>query len=141
MMLLLLDTNVVSELMRPRPEQRVASWVAAQPIRELAVTVVSIMEVRFGIAVLPEGLRRTELDRRFRHFLDQGFSGRVLTLDRAAAEACADVRAIRQRMGKPIGTEDAMIAGMARAHSAAVVTRDAGGFAGCGVPVLDPWRA
>jgi toxin FitB len=67
--MLLLDTNVVSELMRPRPDSRVLSWVAGQPLSETAVATITVMEIRFGIALLPQGRRRTELDTRFRQLL------------------------------------------------------------------------
>jgi hypothetical protein len=139
--LILLDTNVVSELMRPRPEPRVSDWAAAQPLATLAVAAVSVMEVRFGIAVLPAGRKRDELDSKLRQFLAQGFAGRVLPLDAAAANACADIRALRKRAGRPIATEDAMIAGIARAHGATMATRDIGGFAGCGLVLVNPWQA
>lgn len=141
MTLILLDTNVVSELMRPRPEPRVSDWAAAQPLATLAVAAVSVMEVRFGIAVLPAGRKRDELDSKLRQFLAQGFAGRVLPLDAAAANACADIRALRKRAGRPIATEDAMIAGIARAHGATMATRDIGGFAGCGLVLVNPWQA
>ncbi len=141
MTLTLLDTNVVSELMRPRPEPRVTEWAAAQPLATLAVAAVTVMEVRFGIAVLPAGRKRDELDAKLRQFLAQGFAGRVLPLDAAAANACADIHALRRRMGRPITAEDAMIAGTARAHGATVATRDVGGFAGCGLVLVNPWQA
>jgi toxin FitB len=137
----LLDTNTVSELMRPRPEQRVLEWVATRPLAELAVAAPTTMEVRFGIAILPDGRRRAELDARFRRFLAQGFADRVLPFDHAAADACADIRALRRREGRPVSTEDAMIAAVARVNGAAVVTRDRRGFEGCGVAVVDPWDA
>jgi toxin FitB len=137
----LLDTNTVSELMRPRPERRVLEWVAARPLAELAVAAVTAMEVGFGIAVLPDGRRRAELDARFRQLLARGFADRVLPFDRAAADACAEIRALCRREGRPVSTEDAMIAAVARVHGKAVVTRDLNGFERCGVAVVDPWAA
>jgi toxin FitB len=133
----LLDTNSVSELMRPRPERRVLDWVAARPLTEPAIAAVTATEMRLGIAVLPDGRRRAELDARFRQFLAQGFAGRVLPFDQAAADTCADIRALREREGRPAGTEDAMIAAIAKVHGAAVVIRDLRGFEGCGVIVVD----
>lgn len=138
--MLVLDTNLVSELMRPHPEPVVLAWVGAQPLKEMAITAVSSMEIRFGIHSLPEGKRRTELDRKFSELIAQGFAGRILPFDGQAGEACADIRAMRQRTGRRISTEDAMIAAIARVHGATVVTRDEGGFAGCGVPVVNPWN-
>ena len=137
--MLLLDTNLVSELMRPRPTPRVLDWVAAQPLAEMAIAAITVMEVRFGIALLPWSKRRTALDARFRQFLAQGFAGRVLPFDEAAAEACADIRATRRHMGHTITTEDGMIAAIARIHRAPVATRDVGGFEGCGLTLINPW--
>jgi toxin FitB len=139
--MLVLDTNLVSELMRPGPNPRVLAWVAAQPLDEVAIATITLMEVRLGIAVLPRGQRRAELDRRFRQFLAQGFPDRILPFDPAAADACAGIRAARKGMGRPITTEDGMIAAVAEAHGAAVATRDTRGFEGCGITVVNPWEA
>lgn len=139
--MLVLDTNLISELMRPRPEAAVLAWVGAQPMKAMAITAVSSMEIRFGIHILPDGKRRSELDRKFSELIAQGFAGRILPFDGQAGEACADIRAVRQRNGRRISTEDAMIAAIAKVHGATVVTRDANGFAGCGVPVVNPWEA
>lgn len=139
--MLVLDTNLVSELMRSEPDPRVLGWVAAQPLHEMAIATVTLMELRFGIATLPHGKRRTELDRRFRQFLAQGFSDRILPFDSAAADACADIRAARRRMGQPIAIEDGMIAAVAKAHVAIVATRDTSGFEGCGISLVNPWEA
>lgn len=138
--MLLLDTNLVSELMRPQPDPRVLGWVASQPLAEMAIATITVMEIRFGIAVLPQGKRRSELDEKFRQLLAQGFSERILSFDQAAADACADLRAHRQRMGRPIATEDGMIAAIAKTRGATVVTRDVTGFEGCGVTLINPWE-
>lgn len=138
--MLLLDTDVVSELMRSRPNRRVLDWVAAQPLAEMAIATITVMEVRSGIALLPRSKRRIDLDTKFRQFLAQGFAGRVLPFDQAAADACADIRAYRRHTGKPITTEDGMIAAIARVHGAPVATRDVGGFEGCGVTLINPWE-
>lgn len=140
-MLLLLDTNVVSELMRPEPDADVLAWSNEQPLGGLALTSITIMEIRYGIAQLPDGARKNSLDARFRRFLALGFGDRVLSFDGEAAEFSAIMRAMRRRMGRAVGTEDCMIAGIARQHGATVVTRDQGGFEGYGVPVINPWKA
>jgi len=138
--MLVLDTNVVSELMRPRPDRRVLSWVAAQPLLEMAVATVTVMEIRFGIALLPRSRRRTGLDTRFRQLIAEAFAGRVLAFDSPAADTCAEIRAQRRQIGNPIAIEDAMIAAIARVQGAAVVTRDTRGFEDCGLGLIDPWR-
>ena len=133
-MLRILDTSVVSELMRP-----LLAWSKRQPLGELATTTVTMMEVRYGIARLPDGARRNDLEARFLRFLTLGFAARVLPFDGEAAELSAVMRAMRRRMGRAVGIEDCMIAGIARQHGATVVTRDEGGFEGYGVPVINPW--
>ena len=138
--MLVLDTNVVSELMKPRPDEGVLEWLDTVPMEELATTAITVMEVRFGLALLPHGRRRVLLESRFRQFLARGFSARLLAFDEAAAEECSLIRASRRRAGVSIAAEDGMIAAIARARGATVVTRDGSGFAGCGVPVLNPWR-
>lgn len=137
--MLLLDTNVVSELMRPRPDPRVLSWVAAQPLSEMAIATVTLMEVRFGIALLPRSRRRTDLDTRFRQLIAEAFAGRVLAFDQPAADTCAEIRARRRQMGNPIAIEDGMIAAIGRLHGAPIVTRDTSGFEDCGLSLINPW--
>jgi predicted nucleic acid-binding protein len=87
--------------MQRRANPRVLGWVAAQPLSEMAIAPITVMEIRFGIALLPQTKRRTDLDTRFRQLLAQGSAGRVLPFDQAAADACADVRAQRRHMGNP----------------------------------------
>jgi predicted nucleic acid-binding protein len=139
--MLILDTNVVSELMRPEPNARVLAWAQQQPLEALAMTAISMMEIRYGIARLPDGARKNDLEARFRRFLALGFGGQVLPFDGDAAEISAAMRALRQRMGRVTGTEDCMIAGIAKQHGATVVTRDDSGFEGYGVVVVNPWTA
>jgi toxin FitB len=139
--MLLLDTNLVSELMRSHPDPHVMSWVAAQPLSEMAIATITVMEIRFGIALLPHGRRRADLDTRFRQLLARAFAGRVLTFDQPAADACAEIRARRRQSGNPMTVQDGMIAAIGRVHGAPVVTRDVRGFEGCGLSVIDPWQA
>ncbi|MGE0148024.1 MAG: type II toxin-antitoxin system VapC family toxin [Parvibaculaceae bacterium] len=139
--MILLDTNVVSELMRPEPDAAVLAWSQQQPLGELAITAITMMEVRYGIARLPDGARKNDLEARFRRFLALGFGGRVLPFDGEAAEFSAVLRAMRRCMGRAVSTEDSMIAGIARQQGATVVTRDESGFEGYGVPVINPWAA
>jgi hypothetical protein len=139
-MLLILDTNVVSELMRPDPHSQVLGWAGAQSVADMAMTAITVMEIRSGIAYLPDGARKASLEVRFRQFLARGFGGRVLPFDEGAAEACAALRARRRRAGQSPATEDAMIAGIALQLGGTVVTRDRE-FDRYGVPAINPWEA
>jgi predicted nucleic acid-binding protein len=133
------DTNVLSEAMRDSPDPAVAAWLRACPIEAMFTTAISEMEILHGVRRLPDGPKRMRLMTAARALLEITFAGRILPFDSAAAAACADIRVGRLAVGSPITSEDGMIAAIARAHGATLVTRDRG-LAGCGVPVVDPWR-
>jgi toxin FitB len=135
-----LDTNVLSALMLPAPPPNIMAWIASQPRRVLFTTAVSQAEILAGIAVLPEGRRREGLASAARIMFEEDFHGRVLPFDAAAAVTYAEIFAARRLAGRPIAPLDLIIAAVARTQKANVVTRDSGGFAECGVPVIDPWN-
>jgi predicted nucleic acid-binding protein len=135
-----LDTNVLSAIMGARPAPEVAAWIAAQPDDALFTTTICQAEILSGLAMMPEGRRRSALETAARAIFTDDFGGRVLPFDTAAAEAYAGIFAARRRAGRPATPLDLMIAAVARARGASVVTRDVGGFADCGVPVIDPWQ-
>jgi toxin FitB len=137
---IILDTNVVSEMMRAAPAAAVLDWIADQDLDALHLTSVTCAEILSGIALLPEGRRRKRLSEQANAFFSMDFSDRILDFDFRAAESFADIVATRVIAGRPIGTKDAMIAAIARRHSATVATRD-GDFAGCGVLLINPWVA
>jgi len=139
--MVVLDTNVLSAMMGARPEPQVAAWVAEQAAESLFTTTVCQAEILSGIAILPAGRRRSALAAAAQGMFDEDFAGRLLPFDTVAAAANADMFAARRQAGRPTTILDLMIAAIARADSATVVTRDGGGFAGCGVPVVDPWQA
>lgn len=132
------DTNVLSEIMRETPDEAVASWLRACPVEAMFTTTISQTEILYGVRRLPAGQRRTRLIDAARAMFEATFAGRVLVFDSAAATACADIRIARRGAGRPIAAEDVMIAAIARAHGATVVTRDRD-LSGCGVAVIDPW--
>ena len=140
-MIYLLDTNVLSETMKPRPAAAIASWMRAQPLRSLFTAAVCQAEILAGIAVLPPGRRRVELEAMAQAIFSQDFDGRVLPFDAQAATAYAELFAIRRQRGRPIETPDLIVAATAHAHDAAIVTRDVGGFEGCGLTLINPWDA
>lgn len=138
--MIILDTNVVSELMRPEPAPQVATWVRSRDRRELRTTSITLAEIRYGIARLPDGRRKQVLldtaDEIFQTFSDQ-----VLPVDEAAAEHYAIIASARERAGKPIPGFDALIAAVCRSRGAALATRNLPHFDGTGIEVMDPWAA
>ena len=139
--MIVLDTNVISELMRANPHPAVLSWVAAQPRAKLFTTGINQAEIPYGIAVLPEGRRRTAPGVAAEAMFAEDLAGRVLSFNSAAAAHYAEIVSSRRRLGNAIEAFDALIAATALAAGADVATRDIGGFAGCGLTLIDPWTA
>lgn len=137
--MIVLDTNVISELMRPQPHAGVVAWVAAQPRATLYTTSITRAEILYGIAVMPEGRRRDGLAALVAAMFDDDFAGRVLPFTAEAAPHYARIVAVRRQAGKPIEGFDALIAATALAAGGSVATRDVGGFAKCGLTIIDPW--
>ena len=137
--MVLLDTNVVSELMRATPHARVLRWIGEQPRSNLFICAITEAELRFGVALLPTGRRSKALASDVEGMVTEDFAGRVLPVDSPAAVAFADIAAERRRSGRPISITDAQIAAVARSRAAAVVTRNFRDFEGCGIDVIDPW--
>ena len=139
-MIYVLDTNVLSELMRAEPHPAVFAWTAARPRASLYTTGLSRAEILAGIAIMPEGRRRDALAESAAAMFGEDFRGRVLPFDGDAATAYAELFAIRRRMGRPIETADLIVAATAHAHLGAIVTRDKGGFEGCNCVLVNPWE-
>lgn len=136
--MIILDTNVVSELMRPQPAPRVVAWARGQSPASIAITAVTVAEIGWGIARLPQGARRTSLASRASRIF-AAHAREVLPFDLRAAAHYGDIVAARTAAGRPINGFDAQIAAIARAHKATLATRDSGGFAGVSIPLVDPW--
>jgi toxin FitB len=136
--MIILDTNVVSELMRSEPAPSLASWIRDRDRRELRTTAITLAEVRYGIARLPDGRRKQVLlaaaDEVFSAFADQ-----VMPVDTAAADHYAVIVSSRERAGRPIAGFDALIAAVCRSQGAALATRNASDFDGTGIEIVDPW--
>jgi predicted nucleic acid-binding protein len=139
--MIVLDTNVLSEAIRPVPSRRVLDWLAAQQPSGLFTTAISEAELFYGLALLPAGKRRASLEEAVRRMLEEDFAQRVLPFDRAAASAFAVIASGRRKKGRPISEFDAQIAAVARINGAAVATRNADDFRDCGVGIIDPWTA
>lgn len=138
--MIVLDTNVVSEGMRAAPHAQVEAWLRKIEPAELAVTAITVAEILYGLALLPRGRRRTDLEMRFKSFVANVIEDRVLAFDAAAAEHYAVIAATRRAAGKPTSQSDAMVGAIAAAHGCAVATRNVADFADFGVAVLDPWN-
>ncbi len=138
--MIILDTNVLSEPLRPSPDRRVVEWLDAQIAETLFLTTVTLAEVRYGIAALPSGKRKTGLTERFEADLLPLFDGRILTFDEPAAHEYAILRAKTRAAGLAIGDVDALIASIANARRFGVATRNVAPFEAAGVSsVLDPF--
>lgn len=137
--MIVLDTNVVSELTRPGPDPVVLAWLSAQEPTDVFLSAVSEAELRYGLAIMPEGRRRNELAATVEDLIEGEFAGRLLPFDSFAAQAYATIAADRRAAGRPIAPFDGQIAAIARSRGASVATRDSGGFEGTGVDVIDPW--
>lgn len=137
--MILLDTNVISELVRHNPEPAVETFLRSQPPRSVHTASMCEAELRYGLARLPAGRRRNELARRIVELFATAFHDRVLVFDSAAAALYGTIRTSREAAGRPITVEDAVIAATARAYNVAIVTRNVGDFVGCGARVINPW--
>jgi toxin FitB len=138
--LILIDTNVVSEMMRREPDQRVVEWLDAQMVETLYLSSVSIAELLLGIALLPEGRRKTALASALSIQVTALFGTRLLPFDVSAAEAFATIVSRARASGLAIGVADGQIAATAAVHGLIVATRDAAPFLAAGLAVIDPWR-
>jgi len=137
--MIILDTNVVSALMRREPDPPVVAWLDRQPGESMWITTITLFETRFGLALLSKGRRRRTLEGAFDRLLKEDLENRVLDFDSAAAIEAALLAAERQKVGRPVDTRDTQIAGIALARRATLATGNARHFAGLKVPVINPW--
>ena len=138
--MILLDTNVVSEAIKPDSHPSVRAWLDAQVAETLFLSSVTVAELLFGIGVLPEGRRKTLLAARIDSLLD-AFAGRILPFDTSAAQAYANLAVRARAAGKGFPTPDGYIAAIAAAHGFSVASRDTSAFRAAGLKVIDPWEA
>jgi predicted nucleic acid-binding protein len=140
--MILLDTNVISELVRVDPDARVIAYVGNLAPETVFTAAVCLAEIRYGLARMPGGRRRDDLTIRLTTFFEAGFQDQILPFDAPCATLYGDIRYSREAAGKPITVEDAMIAATARAYDVqAVATRNTKDFTDCGVRLIDPWQA
>ena len=139
--MIILDTNVISELTRPVSDSGVIAWLDSLPPEETAITAITAAELRYGVRRMPDGRRKTELSEAVSALINTDFRGRVEPFDVLAADQYADVVTVRERAGKPIGISDAQIASICRVLNATLATRNTSDFTGTGVDLINPWKA
>jgi hypothetical protein len=137
--MILLDTNVLSALMRATPDPVVVEWLDNQPAESIWTTTITIFEIRAGIELLVPGRRRKQLDQVFCQLLADDLNGRVQSFDQMAALAAGSIAANRQRAGRVVEIRDVQIAGIATARHATVATRNTRHFEGTGIQLINPW--
>jgi predicted nucleic acid-binding protein len=136
---IILDTNVLSALMRKTSEAVVVDWLDRQPADSVWLSSITVFETRFGLALLPKGRRRSALERAFETVLTDDLANRVLDFDSVAAATAARLAADRQKAGRAVDLRDTLIAGIALARRATIATRNTKHFEGLDVPVINPW--
>ena len=139
--MIILDTNVLSALMRKTPEAPVVAWLDRQPAESVWITSITLFEARLGLALLPKGRRQETLEAVFARLVEEDLENRVLDFDSAAATEAASLAAERQKAGRPVDMRDTQIAGIALARHATLATRNLRHFGDLRVPVVDPWTA
>ena len=137
--MIILDTNVLSALMRSDPDRAVVDWLDHQPPESVWTTSITVFEARFGLALLPSGKRRRALDGAFERLLEEDLEQRVLAFDATAAAQAATLAAGRRKAGCPVDLRDTQIAGIALARHATIATRNLKHFKDLSVPVVSPW--
>jgi len=138
--MIVLDTNVLSELMKPSPAESVIRWLAGQPATSLYTTSITQAEILHGVMLLPSGRRRSAIETAAEAMFSEDFGGRILAFGSDAARLYARIAAERRRAGWPISQFDAQIAAIARSAGAAIATRNVADYDACGVEVMDPWE-
>ena len=139
--MIVLDTNILSETMKPVPAAEVLQWLASQPAARLFTTSISQAEILYGLEIMPKGKRRSALQSAVEAMFEGVFAGRILPCDADAARLFPRIAASRRASGRPIAQADAQIAAIALSRSASLATRNTGDFESCGVTLLNPWQA
>ena len=137
--MIILDTNVLSALMRTIPDAAVLHWLDRQPAASVWITSITLFETRFGLALLPAGRRRQVLEAAFDDLLREDLENRILDFDSGAATAAASLAAARQKSGRPVDMRDTQIAGIVVARRATLATRNIRHFVDLKISIIDPW--
>lgn len=137
--MILIDTNIISEMMKPVPDTIVMAWIDPQEIAQLFVSTITMAEISYGLNVLPEGHRRHDLEHAFNKAILEAFENRILTFDELAAYNYGKIMSYRKKLGQPMGVPDGQIAAIARTHNAIVATRNIRDFTNCGLQLINPF--
>lgn len=137
--MIVLDTNVISEMMKPAPKRSVIDWLNRQETATLYVSTITLAEIGYGLHMMPDGQRRRSLEDRFDEFIVDGFDQRVLGFDMPAARLYGELMGHRRALGRPLSILDGQIASIARANHFAVATRNVDDFEECGLTLIDPF--
>ena len=138
--MIILDTNVISELMREVPNQKVTKWMTTKKPLYLGLSTITIAEIQRGLARLPMGKRRSRLTASFTSFVTEAFSGRIFSFDEDAAWIYGEIAAKRESEGFNTDAVDLMIAAISKSNNAAIATRNTKDFEGCGLEIINPWK-
>jgi predicted nucleic acid-binding protein len=138
--MILVDTNIISEMMKPSPSASVMAWLDQQEVTQLFITTITIAEIFYGLNILPEGNRRTLLEDAFNKAIIAAFKHRVLSFDEPAAHLYGKIMGKRKELGQPLSVSDGQISAIARAHGSAIATRNIRDFADCGVNLINPFE-
>ncbi len=137
--MIVLDTNIISEVMRPQPSPAVLTWLDQQDTPNLFVTTITLAEIRYGLRVMPDGERKRRITTQFEAYIGRSFEGRILDFTAGSASHYADIMSYRRTIGLPMSMADGQIAGIASAHYFAVATRNTKDFEQCGLELINPF--
>lgn len=138
--MIVLDTNVLSETMKPAPAAEVLEWLASQPSVRLFATSISQAEILYGLEIMPKGKRRMALEAEAQGMFEEDFAGRILPFDADAARLYPGIAGGRRALGRPMSQADAQIAAIVRSRGASLATRNTGDFESCGITLVNPWK-
>lgn len=138
--MIVLDTNIISEVMRPSPESAVLEWLDSQETQHLYLTTITLAEIRYGLSIMQDGGRKQRLMGQFETYVDKGFEGRILDFTADAATYYANIMSNRRRLGLPMSMADGQIAAIANVYNFSVATRNIKDFESCGLALVNPFE-
>lgn len=139
--MIIIDTNIISELMKPTPSSRVILWLDQQEVTQLFITTITIAEIAYGLHTLPQGNRRNSLEDIFNTAIMEAFTHRILAFDQPAAYQYGKIMAHRKEIGRPLGVPDGQICAIAHNNNAMIATRNIRDFENCGIKLVNPFEA